>query len=165
MSNNAYVIILLFFLVFSLRPWSQISYFSLWESVSLGYCSSCKLSRWSRVWSWEDVLRVQHWSVGDGGPPLWWPALIDVMNVIRCYRRDRSAWPLSLSLPGFLGPTEWANNASEWCAGRGTDGPEDIEESQRDQFSVSVVVIWAFKPLSLWENSAFMLKSPDWSAL
>lgn len=101
----------------------------------------------------EDALRVQHRSVGEEGrtpsPPLWWPALIDVMNVIRCYRRDRSAWPLSLSLPGFLDPTEWANNASEWCAGRGTDGPEDREGSQRDQFSVSVVVTGTFKPLSL----------------
>lgn len=28
---------------------------------------------------------------------LCWPALIDVMNVIRCYLRDRRAWPLSLS--------------------------------------------------------------------
>lgn len=97
----------------------------------------------------EDALRVQHRSVGDGGrtpsPPLGWPALIDVMNVIRCYRRDRSAWTLPLSLPGFLGPTEWANNASEWCAGRGADAPEDREEARHDQFSVSVVVTGAFK--------------------
>lgn len=85
-----------------------------------GWMFACELSRWSRGWSWEDVLCVGHRSAGDGGLtpglPLWWPALIDLMNVIRCYRRDHSAWPLSLSPPSFLGPTERPSNASEWRA-------------------------------------------------
>lgn len=72
------------------------------------------------------MLCVGHRSAGDGGLtpslPLRWPALIDVMNVIRCYRRDRRAWPLSLSPPSFLGPSERANNASEWRVGGGRGG-------------------------------------------
>lgn len=63
--------------------------------------------------------------------PLCRPALIDVMNVIRRYRRDRRAGPFSPYLPdASWAPTEWTNNASErvllgWGGWRGLSGPED----------------------------------------
>lgn len=106
-----------------MRKWifSPPASFLLLGSGFFGWLFGGELSRWSRGWGWEDVLCVGHRSAGDGGLTpgrlLWWPALIDVMNVIRCYRGDRSAWLLSLSPPSFLGPTEWPNNASEWRAG------------------------------------------------
>lgn len=93
------------------------------------------------------MLCVGHRSAGDGGLtpglPLWWPALIDVMNVIRCYRRDRSAWPLSLSPPSFLGPTEWSNNASEWRAEGGVGGGRmSLRKENRQDHSFPSVSLW-----------------------
>lgn len=87
----------------------------------------------------RSVLGIDHGGL-TAGLPLWWPALIDVMNVIRCYRRDRSAWPLSLSPPSFLGPTEWPNNTSEWRAGavwRWTRGPRKESRENHNKITVS----------------------------